>query len=629
MPKNISGYIRILLTVFAVALSLGTGAAANSAQQQAQEAYRMPQRGGSQKLTISENTPWMIQCNARWLTIESVSPESADTNAVTIADNRLQASSNGNGCPCEFIIEAAPNTTEKQRIGYVMVMLGGSNIIRVPFVQNARKTGSQLSFAELRSELPEAGKIELDDNYIIGHIISEPHNENLETNPHLSWVQVDYNVNLTTAYIQSEDGQYGFRIKSDYGSAVAKLPRYAKVKISLKGMTLTRKDNPVRYTLSGYMADNLLEVIPGNASALAPKNKYIADLVDEDIYTFVSLQDVEIAFDKGSYGNMHDGYALKSETVTKGSASATRCDCVPRTLRDIEGRKMYMLVNAQTPWRRTGRNVPQGSGIVSGIVVHSKLKRYGGDIGAYQLRPLSESDIQLHPFFGFSTKLVEWDFRNEPMEPGKRRSNKVPASAGKGVMDTSSPLSMKTYDSDGDMQLVDKVMANATAFTGYSYNAFSGYWAGRYCGTWWNFERNEGEWVSWNFSTKGITGSDRHLTLIFTAALGNQSFSTMCAPLYWNLEYSVDGQNFHKYVENIIIYPAPIFAYKGMDIPAGLAEYVFELPDDLLDKDDVTVRIKAASTVSSSSKGLGTANVDESTLGVYFRFEGVSVKYNN
>ena len=65
-----------------------------------------------------------------------------------------------------------------------------------------------------------------------------------------------------------------------------------------------------------------------------------------------------------------------------------------------------------------------------------------------------------------------------------------------------------------------------------------------------------------------------------------------------------------------------------MNMPANLPEYVFELPDALLGQANVTVRLKAASTVCSSMSGLDSENVTASTGAVYFRFEEVTVKYN-
>lgn len=479
------------------------------------------------------------------------------------------------------------------------------------------RPAAEVPFEELREMQPAAGKILLERDFIIGTVISEPGNSNLETNPHLSWTEVDYSVNEKTAYVQSADGRYGFRIQTETESDVEALQRYATVKISLAGLTLTREEEPVRYTLSGLTAANVLESTPGSSSTITRKEKYIEDLTDDDLYTFVSLKDVEFAFDGGTYGNFHEGYALKSDLIPGGNATATRCDCVPRTLRDVHGSTLNMLVNSQTSWRRPGHRVPQGSGTASGILVHSSLLRYApdGNIGRYQLRPLCEEDLAISNSEGFSTKLVEWEW-SAPVKTEEGSKSRIVPTLGSGVMDTSA-------------QLVSGNETGRTAnWIGLSFSSYASSTAGRYNGKWWNFDKNEGESVSWSFSTSGVTGPDRHLTLVFTAVIGNQTATTMHGPNYWNLEYSTDGVIFTPLKENFLIYPAPLFAYSGMNMPAGIPEYVFELPDALCGQPNVTIRIKAASKVCSSSAALASSEVKKTDGAVYFRFDAVTIKYN-
>lgn len=477
------------------------------------------------------------------------------------------------------------------------------------------RPAAELSFAELRALQTAAGQVVLERDFIIGTIISEPGNANLEVNPHVTWTSVNSLMNETTAYIQSVDGQYGFRIQTTSKAEIEALLRYATVKIALSGLTLIREDNPMRYTLSNFTAANVLETTAGSASSLVGKKKYIADLTDADLYTFVSLKDVEFAFDYGAYGNMHDGYALKSSVVTGGNASQVRCDCVPRTLRDVQGKTLNMLINAQTSWRRAGHRVPLGSGVASGILVHSTLARYGGDLGRYQLRPLYEEDLAIDGTEGFSAKLVEWEWITKTMTAEEGSDRRLPANIGTGIMTTSAELS-------------GAKLGRTTAFIGETFATPHPSTAGRYNGKWWNFTSNEGESVSWNFSTSEVTGSNRHLTLVFTAALGNQSATTMCAPLYWDVEYSTDGTNFTKLKEDVQINPAPVFTHELMNQPAGLAEYVYELPDALCGQPNVTVRLKAASKVCTTSTGLTNGTVKPSDAAVYFRFEAITIKYN-
>lgn len=516
--------------------------------------------------------------------------------------------------------EVTENTTSGTREATLLLTYadehGHTCTARLQIVQD--RPALEVPFADLRAMQPTAGSVQLDRDFIIGRVISEPGHANMGLNPHTAWNFVDYSVNATTAYIQSLDGKYGLRIRTCTAADAEALPRYAQVKIALQGLTLTREDDPVRYTLSDFSSESVLTIETGSAQELPFKEKYIAELTDDDLYTYVSLKQVELAFDFGSYGNMHDGFTALSEVVTGGNKNAqTRCDCVPRTLRDIQGRTISMLMNAQTPWRRTGKRVPQGSGTVSGILVHESLLHFApdGNIGRYQLRPLYEAELRLDPTESFSEKLVEWEWSGKTMTAVSGSDRDVAANTGSGIMTTSAVLS-------------GTKIGRTTAFTGLSFASPTGSYAGRYNGKWWNFTTGEGESVSWNFSTSGITGSDRHLTMVFTAGLGNQSAATQCAPIYWDVQYSTDGTNFTTLHEKLLIYPAPIFAYEKMNMPANLPEYVIELPDALLDQPNVTIRLKAADTVCSTSAGLTKGQVKSSDNPVYFRFEAITIVYN-
>ena len=96
----------------------------------------------------------------------------------------------------------------------------------------------------------------------------------------------------------------------------------------------------------------------------------------------------------GAYINVHDGYCYKTDLNTQGVLDP-RFDCAVRGVIDSRGEKINMVLNTQVRWRRKGDGVPAGSGPISGIIVHTKLPRYGvkGDVGTYQIRPVEEADI--------------------------------------------------------------------------------------------------------------------------------------------------------------------------------------------------------------------------------------------
>ncbi len=468
--------------------------------------------------------------------------------------------------------------------------------------------GAQVTFDTLRNKLTEAGTVTLGHEFISGEVISDYGNENMEINPHLTWKTVDYAVNASTAYVQSSDGRYGLRIQATAAKQIEKLKRFSKVTLSLNGLTLTREDNPVRYTISGLTAESIIEVTESTGLTTS-KSKTIAELGDDDIYTFVTLEDVEFAYNFGSYGNMHDGFVKKTATVTVGHASDTRNDYVLRKLRDKSGDVMSMIIAGQAPWRRSGSRVPQGSGTVGGIVVSSTLGHYpGGDYGKYQLRPLGLSDFNIKETEGFSRKLFDfyWTEENYWIKGGSNNESK--AKEGDCTMYASN-------SSDGG--------GRTTSFSGSNFASQSGSWAGRYKGSW-----KKDEYITLSFSTKGIAGKS-NLSLIFTAATGDQNNTTMYAPLYWDLEYSTDGTTFTSLKEDIVIYPAPVFAYECMDLPAGITEYIFRLPDSLAGQDNVIIRLKAAGNVCyDKTKGFGQGTTPDSPGACYLRFEEITVKYN-
>ena len=499
----------------------------------------------------------------------------------------------------------------------------GKNVSATRQIVQARPA-LEVPFSTLRGYLTSEGSVVMSKDYILAQVISEPGNMNLETNPHTAWNQVDLTENNKTAYIQSVDGKYGLRVKFDSEDYAMSLPRYATVKIALAGLTLEREDNPTRYTLRGFTPEAILEIETGTAMALPLKNKHFSQITDDDIYTYVTLKDVEVAFNYGSWGNMHEGFALKSDVVTSGTANATRCDCVTKYFRDINGDIMPMVINAQVSWRRPGSRIPQGSGDINAIIVYSPLKRYNGngDMGRYQFRVLDVSEIYLNSTTGFTNTIAEWAFQSGASSiifdstDTNTYKKRVLANIGTGVMNTSATLNTAST-------------GTTTSFIETTFGAATAYKAFRYDAKWWNFTKNEGENISWTFSTAGITGNNRHLVMIMTASIGKQGQPNTGGCANWNVEYSTDGENFTVLKEDMLLFPSPIFAYTQGDIPAANSEYVINLPDSMLGKEEVTVRIKATSTKYLTSSGITAGTMTSSTsAATYVRFEAISFKYN-
>ena len=366
-----------------------------------------------------------------------------------------------------------------------------------------------------------------------GIVISDKDNANVETTPNTARNATDYTVNAKTAYVQMLDGSYGYRLQFDAADDNT-LKRYSQVKISLNGVTLTKEADPERYTLSGLTAANIVSQTPGTASDLIRKEKSIGQLTDEDIYTYVSLREVEFALPDGSYTNVNEGYF--------GTANHT--SCVPRTLCDKDGGAISMLVNNKTPWRRDGSGMPKGKGTLSGVIVHDLQPRYGytneGYIGRYSVRVLEKEEIDLAASESSSNRqtLVEWNWNNA--EVRTNADGTIAPDRGNGSLWCTDPAAKYLLDNEynGLTTSAGLNSKNALKFE----NTY-----------WWDFAENTGYAVALKFSTEG---AGANLSLNFTNSQGNAGGTSIYGPVYWQVEYSTDGVNFTVLPESGFCRPA-------------------------------------------------------------------------
>ena len=232
-------------------------------------------------------------------------------------------------------------------------------------------------FAAVRALTP--GEITL-QQYIEGYIVSDPDSKNVVSSPQTKQFFFDRGENDRTAYIESLDGKWGFCLK--FASSEDNTPaRFSKVRLSLNGATLEKKNSPECYTITGLTAANILETSTPDEFKIPVKTKTIGELTDDDIFTLVSVTNLEIMCKDGAYTNCTDGYSFKDNINPIGTATAPRF----------------------------------------------------GDLGRYQLRAMTAEEIALtdEPF---SKTVVEWNWNDRKTdlipEIGEGEINKYGATQG-------------------------------------------------------------------------------------------------------------------------------------------------------------------------------------------------------
>lgn len=485
--------------------------------------------------------------------------------------------------------DVTDNDTKEARTAVIKVELASKGIAVELKVTQGIKT-RQYSFEELRAVLPSAGEQAFEGDFFEGVIIADAGQKNMETNPMTSATSYDDNESAITNYVQSLDGKYGMRLK--FATAADNtLKKGDKVKISLAGATLVREDNPVRYTLRGVSANNV--TMEENVQ-LAARQKTISELTDEDVYTLVTLPDVEVPFCYGSWVN-----------VRKEWIDAKRINFDNRILRDVNGNEIRMIVNTDAEWYLTDAGVPKGSGPVSGVIVNTTSEYYGSDIlGKYQIRPMKLSDIEIKDN-GFSEILVAWDYST-----GFSRVSSLEATTGTGTFAASS-------------------MAQANTFLQFRHTSPypKGYPKGANIdkSVWWK-DGAAKDAATFQFSTKDAAG--KKMTLSFGALIGNyKEEAASQGPVHWNVEYSLDGTNYIL-IEKVMIRPMGAEKSTLLFLPASLDDQCVELPDAIAGQDNVTIRFIAAddATVDFSKKDYSAKVVDGCTSRLVIG--PIAVKYN-
>ncbi|MDE7442850.1 MAG: hypothetical protein K2M65_01655, partial [Muribaculaceae bacterium] len=276
------------------------------------------------------------------------------------------------------------------------------------------KLGTIVSFEEVRDKAMFGADIKINDFLIIsGYVVSDKENGNAGRNTRNGINSVDYTVCKRTVYLESEDGKYGFNVLMATADDNI-LNRYDKVQLLIKDAVLSVEENPDRYTLSGITASMIVDLQAGTAADIPVKRMNFSQLTDDDIYTYVTLNDCEVAVQKGSLTPVNEGYTLASNTNYTSE--------YPKLIVTKEGTDFFIMTNTTCIYRRDGRQLPYGSGDLKGVVVHEKFKPFNfnsgtndetrGYIGRYQIRHQSYDDLAMEreQTNSYNVKLCQYKF---------------------------------------------------------------------------------------------------------------------------------------------------------------------------------------------------------------------------
>lgn len=223
-------------------------------------------------------------------------------------------------------------------------------------------------------------------------VVSDCDYVNTALNPNLSYDIVDVAMSRKTVYVQAEDRSWGMRLLFADGT-FNDLHLYDRVLLDLNGCRIAEDVSSGALTVEGLTPVNVLRAESGQP--VAPKERSIAEITDDDIYTLVTLKNVELAFREAALVNVDERFAQYSPALHSGIGTAIKgyADGACCPLRDKDGNSIYMAVNTLCTWRR--KAAPLGSGDVTGVITFEKNLRYGDKSAKMYIRPLDGDSIKI------------------------------------------------------------------------------------------------------------------------------------------------------------------------------------------------------------------------------------------
>ena len=466
--------------------------------------------------------------------------------------------------------------------------------------RTAKETlGRQITFEEFRQTYAMNKKVE---DYVIleGIVVSNTKSHNAGENTQSTTAKIDYSISDRTVYLETYDGKYGIAVQTATAEDNV-FEQYDHVQILIQGASGYLVETPDRYELRNVTKAMVISRIAGSASDVPVKEKWMSQLTDDDIYTYCALSGLEFSVKEGAYTNVREydaiGNPCNANLSFAGGTQAQKAkDGAANLLYDGDNDAIYMLVNMNCGWRRTGRSVPQGVGTVSGIVVHTPMERWGGNVGRYSIRPFDEADIDI-PRAAASAyaTLVEWRLDKAVISVGAYKWNDngtytVGSAANSATQLVQNRMHATTDNTGGGARLYsENRMLNQTVTADRSYpiaivHGYRGLNVSNYVPgdgttmgmskyTMLGFLGNVAGWYEWNgdtwtgktngivmeFSTAGVGGSAAAVS--FSTAAGKHSTNeAACSwtnassyPVYWKVEYatSADGATWSDYTEAV------------------------------------------------------------------------------
>ena len=481
----------------------------------------------------------------------------------------------------------------------------------------------EVSSADLRALFTAEDKSYASDedhiDYLLCRVIGDAGNPNMDQNLNTGPNSITTDENDCTNYVQSLDGRYGFRLRFDTPEDNV-LARGTRLSLSLSGTVLTREENPERYTISSLVGENMVESAAGEA--IPVKQRRISELTDDDVYTFVSLENTEFLFKEGSYANVYENYSLSSDVNASQTGNNNRMDGWASLLMDDAGNSIYAPVNMLCLWRRSGQGVPQGTGTTHGIVVHNELPRYG-NVGRYQIRVLDESGFGME-WAGESayTEFAEWDGNPHKYSFGTyaKFNSRYAYNRLESITPSDDISSGKTVP-NAELFCENHVETTAAeawpiAGTGNYNNPEVGslgtsltckaYFVKAGVKGWYRWEGNEV--VGYNGLRMEFSLNGSHMLLGFSFAAGTISATTSKTyPAHWCVEYSVDGgQSYtlcpsaatgadYVHLRSLPWWDASLAGNRYNTCSSagiGLTDHLFRLPAEVFGRERVMVRIR-------------------------------------